>query len=60
MYNGNYSIYAIHDDVKDKEFELELSWVCQESGGKHQYVPTELAKEAERLAQAGNDEMEQD
>ena len=22
-----FSIYVIHDEVKDKEFELELSWV---------------------------------
>jgi hypothetical protein len=26
------SIYKLHDDVKDKEFELEMSWVCDESG----------------------------
>ena len=22
-----YSIYVVHDEVKDKQFELELSWV---------------------------------
>jgi len=22
------SIYAVHDDVKDKDFELEMSWVA--------------------------------
>ena len=32
-------IYSVHDDVKDKEFELELSWICQESGNRHQLVP---------------------
>ncbi|KAH7986624.1 hypothetical protein HPB49_025879 [Dermacentor silvarum] len=26
-------IYVLHDEVKDKNFELELSWVCKESGG---------------------------
>jgi hypothetical protein len=25
------SIYKLHDEVKDKELELELSWVCDES-----------------------------
>ena len=28
----------VHDDVKDKEFELELSWVCEESGWTHKQV----------------------
>src|SRR5687767_12796204 len=28
-------IYKLHDDVKDKEFELEMSWLCEESGRKH-------------------------
>jgi len=39
-------IYKIHDDVKDKEFELELSWVCAESNGRHQHVPDDLLAEA--------------
>ncbi|KAH7954868.1 hypothetical protein HPB49_022377 [Dermacentor silvarum] len=26
-------IYVLHDEVKDKNFELELSWVCKESDG---------------------------
>ena len=25
------SIYGVHDEAKDKEFELEMSWVCDES-----------------------------
>ena len=55
------SIYMVHDDVKDKDFELELSWVCEASLGKHQFVPRELALEAERLAKAAiQDEMEED
>ena len=32
-------IYVIHDEVKDKEFELELSWVGEHTGGRHQVVP---------------------
>ena len=42
----------VHDDVKDKEFELEVSWVCQESNGLHQFVPKEVLEEAEGLAKA--------
>merc|ERR1711974_15056 len=39
-------IYKIHDDVKDKDFELELSWVCAESNNKHQRIPEDLLAEA--------------
>ncbi|KAK3817171.1 MAG: nucleophile aminohydrolase [Linnemannia gamsii] len=45
-------IYNVHDDAKDKEFELELSWVCEESKGFHQFVPKNIADEAEALAKA--------
>ncbi|KAG1470198.1 hypothetical protein G6F56_002818 [Rhizopus delemar] len=53
-------IYTCHDDAKDKEFELELSWICAESNYKHQFAPTELKAEAERLAKesSSDDEME--
>lgn len=44
------SIYTCHDDAKDKEFELELSWICAESKYKHQFVPADIQREAERLA----------
>ncbi|KAJ3041413.1 hypothetical protein HDV00_009393 [Rhizophlyctis rosea] len=54
-------IYTVHDDVKDKDFELELSWVCEESGGRHEFVPKDIAAEAERLAKASlEDEMDED
>eukprot|EP00842_Homolaphlyctis_polyrhiza_P003195 jgi/Hompol1/3877/HPOL_003387-RA len=55
-------IYLVHDDAKDKDFELELTWICEESGRKHQVVPQEIAQEAERLAKAAlsADEMEED
>jgi len=45
-------IYMVHDDVKDKAFELELSWVCTESNNQHEFVPKDLYDEAERLAKA--------
>ncbi|KAK3329819.1 nucleophile aminohydrolase [Apodospora peruviana] len=46
-------IYVAHDDNKDKEFELEMSWISGADGptkGKHQEVPKALREEAERLA----------
>jgi len=50
------SIYQVHDEVKDKEFELELSWVCEASGYKHELVPAEIKAEAERVAKAALEE----
>ena len=35
-----------HDESKDKQFELEMSWICDESDKKYQYVPNELIKKA--------------
>lgn len=35
-------MFFIHDDARDKEFELEISWICKESSFKHEIVPREL------------------
>jgi len=43
-------IYLVHDELKDKNFELELSWVCAETEGKHQRVPENVFNEAEKCA----------
>jgi len=50
-------IYMGHDPVKDKKFELEMSWVCADSAGRHEAVPEALLKEAEAGAVA---EVEED
>ena len=51
------SIYKAHDDAKDKEFELELSWVGPD--GRHTSVPAALREEAIRRAeQSLEEEME--
>lgn len=36
------SLNIVHDDLKDKPMELELGWVCAESGWKYQAVPKSL------------------
>lgn len=46
----NASIYLVHDDAKEKEFELEMSWVGDETDGIHQPVPKDLFDEASRKA----------
>lgn len=59
-------IYVAHEDNKDKEFELEMTWISSVGGptkGRHEEVPKALLEEAERLAkkslQDEDDEMEE-
>ena len=44
-------IYSVHDEVKDKAFELELSWIGKETNGLHQWVPKQMFDEAVHYAQ---------
>eukprot|EP01114_Cavostelium_apophysatum_P006434 TRINITY_DN1773_c0_g1_i1.p1 TRINITY_DN1773_c0_g1~~TRINITY_DN1773_c0_g1_i1.p1 ORF type:complete len:251 (-),score=43.90 TRINITY_DN1773_c0_g1_i1:50-802(-) len=53
-------IYSVHDDVKDKEFELELSWISEATGFHHQFVPKDVQSEAERYAKAALEEAMED
>merc|ERR1712170_135238 len=50
-------IYMVHDEVKDKMFELELSWVTKDTDGKHQRVPASVLESAEKFAK---DALEED
>ncbi|CAD6504534.1 BgTH12-00043 [Blumeria graminis f. sp. triticale] len=46
-------IYTAHADNKDKDFELEMTWISGNEGptkGVHEPVPKHLLVEAERLA----------
>ncbi|XP_045479393.1 proteasome subunit alpha type-3 [Harmonia axyridis] len=43
-------IYQVHDELKDKNFELELSWVGKDSNGKHERVPSHILADAEKAA----------
>ncbi|KAI3385775.1 hypothetical protein SNEBB_000414 [Seison nebaliae] len=40
-------IHTIHDDTKDKPFELEMSWVGEVTKGKHENVPQDLIDKIE-------------
>ncbi|KAL6009796.1 Phosphoprotein associated with glycosphingolipid-enriched microdomains 1 [Asimina triloba] len=53
-------IYKLHDEAKDKAFELEMSWVCDESNRQHQKVPDALLEEAKAAAKAALEEMDAD
>lgn len=46
-------IYVAHEDSKDKDFELEMTWISDLQGptkGRHEPVPKELREEAEKAA----------
>lgn len=50
----------MHDDNKDKDFELEMTWICEASGWKHAPVPGDVLAEAERKAKAALEEVLED
>lgn len=49
-------IHQVHDELKDKDFKLELSWVGRRSEGRHQPVPAEVYEAADK---AGREAMSQ-
>lgn len=51
-------IYIVHDEVKDKNFELELSWVGEMTNGKHEFVPKNVFTEAEKFAKEALEESD--
>ena len=53
-------IYLVHDEVKDKMFELEMSWVGEFTNGVHQKVPDDVHEEAEKAAAKAMEEGEND
>jgi len=57
VYEAARIMHLVHDDAKDKEFELELSWIGAETGGLHLAVPTDLYEDAN---QKGKDALDAD
>lgn len=53
-------IYQVHDEVKDRMFELELSWVGKINEGKHERVPAPVFDDAEKYAKASLEEADDD
>ncbi|KAG5998299.1 hypothetical protein E4U43_002457 [Claviceps pusilla] len=56
-------IYVAQKDNKDKDFELEMTWISGVDGptkGRHMEVPQEMREEAERLAKAEDDSDDDD
>jgi len=51
-------IYLVHDDAKEKEFELEMSWIGDETNGLHLAVPKDLLDNAEQKAKEALENFE--
>jgi len=51
-------IHLVHDDAKEKEFELEMSWIGDETNGRHVPVPRDLFEEADRTAKEALENFE--
>ncbi|KZP24686.1 20S proteasome subunit [Athelia psychrophila] len=51
-------IYLVHDDAKEKDFELEMSWIGDETKGLHVPVPKDLLDEADAKAKAALETFE--
>lgn len=54
-------IHQAHEDNKDKDYELEISWVSKEfTEGKHELIPDELLVEAKKLAEEDEDDEDEE
>eukprot|EP01104_Vermistella_antarctica_P020263 TRINITY_DN8606_c0_g1_i1.p1 TRINITY_DN8606_c0_g1~~TRINITY_DN8606_c0_g1_i1.p1 ORF type:complete len:285 (+),score=66.17 TRINITY_DN8606_c0_g1_i1:79-855(+) len=53
-------VHYVHDDVKDKEFELELGWACEASKHRFVRVPKDIHQAAETEAKRLLDDDEDD
>ena len=52
-------IHQVHDENKDKQFELEMSWIGPETDFQHQRVPADMLAEAEAEAKAAIEAMDE-
>lgn len=53
-------IYTLHDESKDKPFELEMSWLSEGTGWKHKGVPKDVIAEATEWAKKEIEEAEEE
>jgi len=53
-------LYRLHDDIKDKEFELQMSWICDASSRRHVRVPEDLRQAAIKVAMEEKRKAEMD
>lgn len=54
-------IHQAHEDNKDKDYELEITWCSSvETGGKHEFVPDDLFQQASRYAREEDNDDDDD
>jgi 20S proteasome subunit alpha 7 len=53
-------IHSLHDDAKDKPFELEMSWLSEGTGWKHVGVPRDVIADAVEWAKKEIDDDAKD
>jgi len=53
-------IHALHDEAKDKPFELEMSWLCADSDWQHRGVPRDVIRESVEWAKKDIAEAEEE
>eukprot|EP00581_Thalassiosira_minuscula_P017716 CAMPEP_0183721976 /NCGR_PEP_ID=MMETSP0737-20130205/14064_1 /TAXON_ID=385413 /ORGANISM="Thalassiosira miniscula, Strain CCMP1093" /LENGTH=278 /DNA_ID=CAMNT_0025952049 /DNA_START=114 /DNA_END=950 /DNA_ORIENTATION=+ len=53
-------IYTLHDESKDKPFELEMSWLCEGTEWKHAGVPRNVMEEAVTWAKKEIEEADEE
>lgn len=52
------SIETAHDEAKDKDYELEMTWICAKTNWTHTAVPAERVALARQLAKRQEEEEE--
>jgi 20S proteasome subunit alpha 7 len=45
-------LHKTHEESRDRQFELDMTWICADSGFEAQFVPPEFLKETEAQALA--------
>lgn len=53
-------IYVVHDELKDKHFELELGWVGEKTNGRFELLPQSVLEECENYAKASLQDSDSD
>ncbi|BHF73787.1 Proteasome subunit alpha type-3 [Sparganum proliferum] len=51
-------IYTVHDEIKDKTFELNLSWIGAPTNAQHELVPQDVFTQAEEYAKKALEEAD--
>jgi 20S proteasome subunit alpha 7 len=44
-------VHSLHDEIKDRDWELELSWICEETNKVHSFVSKQMQADAVAAAQ---------